>query len=45
MNNNIKLVTFQSFEALQFGEKLLEDCAFIINRNVQSFSKKGRKIT
>ena len=36
--------TYGTFETLQFGEKLLEDCAFIINRNVQSFSKKGRKI-
>ena len=35
---------YGSYEALQFGNKLLEDCAFIINRNVQSFSKKGRKM-
>lgn len=35
---------YGSYESLQFGNKLLEDCAFIINRNVQSFSKKGRKI-
>lgn len=35
---------FGSYEALAFSEKLLEDCAFIIDRNVQSFHKKGRKI-
>ena len=35
---------YGSYESLAFSEKLLEDCAFIINRNVQSFSKKGRKV-
>ena len=36
--------TYGSYEALEFSEKLLEDCAFITERNVQTIAKKGRKI-
>lgn len=35
---------YGSYEALAFSEKLLEDCAFIINRNVEDFGKKSKKI-
>lgn len=35
---------YGSFETLKFSEKLLEDCAFIIDRNVQSFRKGKKKI-
>ena len=36
--------TFGSKEALRFSEKLLEDCSFIIKRNVDNFNRKGRKV-
>lgn len=33
-----------SYKSLEFSKKLLEDCAFINERNVESFAKKGRKM-
>lgn len=32
-----------SYKTLEFSKKLLEDCSFINERNVESFAKKGRK--
>ncbi len=36
--------TYGSYEALEFSEKLLEDCGFIIERNAQTLANKGRKV-
>lgn len=33
-----------SYKSLEFSKKLLEDCAFINERNVETFAKKGRKM-
>lgn len=33
-----------SYKSLEFSKKLLEDCAFINERNVEMFAKKGRKM-